>query len=798
MAAPGATADRTAILDGYATQLTRRDEAADRRERALSARERDVRAAQARAHAAERELDQLRAELYAERSAAKQREERVRVREADADARARVVQELVAASKATAADLAAKRQQTQAASDKLASMYAALRNAQDSLAALRTREERVAQREQECTDVVGALDTRQAELDALQGELQRLQEQVARREASVADTAALLPLKDVLPALRQAQDEFRALRRRRSDRPVSPTPRRGTGDEARSLAAFFGEVTALARALDAREQTIQRREDALTTRERGVDEAKEKASIALEAAESREREAARREAAAEDAKQVLRQVELNMQRVVDAEHALDKREQACRDSERRAADREAHIARQRKLLAAQEKSIRRAGDTVRHIEGGIAREKEENKQTTQRLQALEDELATREALLNTRMVELDVREARQNRSESAARANNSLAQARRTRLDSVPVNPGPVVDEREQVDEPEERILPSEDAINTANPGMATAANASNSIRQPTAVHEANSDEEVMPVTGGANAAAAPNTNEANIGGASAGAAAGAGAGGPSTAQTVRKQLTFGRTPVAAEAARSESGSDVGVSGGGSGGGVERASELRAELRAERAAWVEKAERLDTVATGILGELQSTGSQLLPAIDKVREELGAIRTEAGTPWVESGDVGSEKARQREWGRRMSAQLETINQVHAGLYDAFNRVLPEATPVAPPPTTRREPLRTRLQQEDNSPPSQSRVEQLLKEIDITPKKTRRPRRKGTRVRGQGQSRALVGTRAQSVTISSDMLAPPQPQPPPPLPSVSRDLINQPTIKALRRELGLDES
>eukprot|EP00171_Calliarthron_tuberculosum_P017741 IDg17741t1 len=163
---------------------------------------------------------------------------------------------------------------------------------------------------------------------------------------------------------------------------------------------------------------------------------------------------------------------------------------------------------------------------------------------------------------------------------------------------------------------------------------------------------------------------------------------------------TVRKQLTFGFTPSAFESQRpsdqvqnpfnpalveasaeernSEDSSEV------------AAEQLHGELKAARGLWIEKVKRLDTVVASMSVDLTTTGTQLLPVIRNVRSELKRIRDEAlkepeGKRSPASTAFVQEQERHRQWAKTMSAQLNTIKEVQAGLLHAFNRVLPNNSP-----------------------------------------------------------------------------------------------------------------
>lgn len=644
--------ERAEALDNLSAQLARRDGALDRREALLSARENEARSIAARARQHERDLEAMRTALYAEQATLAQRRREL-------DARATVVRDLSTTAKKTANQVAEKREELRALNENLASMYAALRNAQQSLVDVNTRAGKTTERENKCAQIVVALDARQRELDALQRELQRLQDEVSRREEAVVVASDVLPLKDVLPGLRTVANEYRDFRQRRADgddnSPI-PQPPHGTAEEARYLIDFFRDIRAFARSLEAREAAAAQLEESLPEREKTVIAREKSLSDGESSLEARRREV---EAQAVEVRNMLEKTEENARRIAAAEERLDGREKKNREMDKRLGDRETHINRQRKLLAAQEKSLKRAGEAVRSHEEGVAGDAKLVVEGRKRIESLEQDIIAREALLRTKEIELSVREARTKRpnlmeSNTAGKTRASVVQ-----LDddesagdtSRASDDGNETESGLDIGTGNERRAGTHLTVRTKQRTSARGRGGTDKavVGMPREDVDASGTGVVLSETSVPIATAAPST--------------------------VRKQLTFGQTPAPIAAGNersSETSSEV------------AASQLHGELKAARAVWIEKVNRLDTVVASMSQDLTSTGTQLLPVIRGVRSELKRIRDEASVDDAGMSSFDGERERHRAWARAMTAQLNTIKQVQAGLLHAFNRVLPQAS------------------------------------------------------------------------------------------------------------------
>ncbi len=650
--------ERAEALDDLSAQLARRDGALDRREALLSARENEARSIAARARQHERDLDAMRTALYAEQAALTQRRREL-------DARATVVRDLSATAKKTANQVAEKREELRALNENLATMYAALRNAQQSLVDVNNRAGKTAERENKCAQIVVALDERQRELDALQRELQRLQEEISRREESVAVASDILPLKDVLPELRSVASEYRSFRQRRADgddNSPTPQPPHGTAEEARYLIDFFRDIRAFSRSLEAREAAVAQLEQSLPEREKAVVAREKSLSEGESALELRRREV---ETQGVEVRAMLEITEENARRIAAAEERLDAREKKNREMDKRLSDRETHINRQRKLLAAQEKSLKRASEAVRSHEEGLAGDAKRVAEGRKRIEGLEQDIAAREALLRTKEIELSVREARTKRS-NLLHTKLKPEGSRNSRASVVELDDdesvGNTTHASDDDNETESGLDISAERERKTDPHLTIRTKHRTSTR---VLHETDN-----PGAAGPSRQNAESTGTGVVLSDTSGPIAAAAA-----PTTVRKQLTFGQTPAPIRNPNdrgSETSSEV------------AASQLHGELKAARAIWIEKVNRLDSVVASMSQDLTSTGTQLLPVIRGVRAELKRIRDEASGNDDGIDSFDGERERHRAWARAMTAQLNTIKQVQAGLLHAFNRVLPQAS------------------------------------------------------------------------------------------------------------------
>lgn len=754
--------ERAEALDDLSAQLARRDGALDRREALLSARENEARTITARARQHERDIESMRTTLYAEQATLAQRRREL-------DARATVVRDLSATAKKTANQVADKREELRALNENLATMYSALRNAQQSLVDVNTRAGKTAERENKCAQIVIALDERQRDLDGLQRELHRLQEELSRREAAVSVASDVLPLKDVLPGLRAVANEYRDFRQRRAngdDNSTLPQPPHGTAEEARYLTDFFRDIRGFARSLEAREASAARLEESLPEREKAVTAREKSLSESESALESRRREV---ETQAMEVRKMLEKTEENARRIASAEEKLDAREKKNREMEKRLSDRETHINRQRKLLAAQEKSLKRAGEAVRYHEEGVAGDAKRVAEGRKRIEALEHDIAAREALLRTKEIELSVREASTKRP-NLVDTNMKTRGTSKPRVSSVQVN-----DDDESVGHTSRA---SDDGTETES-GL----DMGDELRidtQPTVrPKHRTSARVVVDDSDNPDVEKSHQNREASRSGVVLIDTSGPIAAPAVVPSTVRKQLTFGQTPAATTNLNehsSETGSEM------------TAPQRHGELKAKRAACIDKANRLDAIVAMMLQNLSSTGNQLLPIIRGVQTELKRVRNEASEEYGGISSADGEKERQQAWDRTIAAQLYTIKQIQAGLLHAFNN-MPEVSEssqheihVVP---RNRQPLR--LYQERGAP----RSRRARKAIAMVPEPTASVSSVNTAVPDPATSVSSVSTAEKLTTYKVQVPGWDDQETIPRSPRAAAD-----EIKALMREMGIE--
>lgn len=840
-------ADRSTILENYSLQLCRRDEALDRRENMLKKREKELKQSIQRGKEQERELELLRTSMYEERALfqrthSKRKEEledaegKQKAVNDDINGRVAKVTDLLQTSKKTAAELREKREELRRVNENIAHMHTTLRTAQETVDDLRKKSEQAEVRERKCVQIVMSLDRRQTELDELQTKLSALQEDVAHREQSVtqrvSEVQEVMPLKRILPGLRQvARDycEFRQRLMREGDGAAGSTPveePQDSDEEARYLLSFFQDIRAHARALESRESSCAKQEDSLSEKERNLTNLE----AALLARESVLKESERKlslrakeiDTQSKEAKLLAERAEETSKRVMIQEERLDARESTCKESEVLLKEKEAHFSRQRRLLVAQERSLKRAGEAVKSHEAAIMGEAIKFEELKLRLEGLDEDLRSREALMKTKEIEFSLREAR------LQQHNNRIRETRMT--DSL--KDSSELDDEGSGNSKVSQVAASssERIIDFSEPAITK--NVSRRDRpRPTGVHDnsrvedtlqeaektENDDHKESRKVVKSTRARAPRSTavtETSV---------------PADNQptnvlpgTVRKQLTFGFTPSGLEPQRPSDQMQIPFNPPLAGATTEEgnseesseaaAEQLHGELKAARALWIEKVKRLDTVVASMSVDLTTTGTQLLPVIRNVRSELKRIRDEAlREPEAKRSPASAafvkERERHRQWAKTLSTQLSTIKEVQAGLLHAFNRVLPNSSPgnvffepevsVAKP--SRHLPLQSLQLQESDTSSTKSNsggeskdvatTEQLLKAL--TPVKTKRKSRKGSRRNESSGSEASVTESSRQprfrVAIPSWNEYQPIPRIQPTLPSASEELA------ALLREL-----
>lgn len=862
--------ERSSILENYSEQLSRRDEALDRRESVLKKREQELQASLERCKQQEREMELQRTSIYEERalfqrktserkSYLDQMEGDQKAAVDDLNGRVAIVNDLLQTSKKTAGELREKREELRKVNETLAHMHGTLRNAQKTVAELRAKSEQATVRERKCAQIVISLDSRQTELNALHDKLTAMQEELVRREKVASqrenEVHHILPLKRILPALRQAAQDYAEFRSRMmceeeeeaQGRHVIQVPR-DAEEEFAVLREFIQEIRAHARALESRESACVKRDEAVAQRERSV------ASLesALLAREKTLKESERMlgirgkevEAQFKEAKVLAENGEENSKRVQKQEERLDQREVACRETELLLKEKEAHIGRQRRLLVAQERSLKRAGDAVKSHEAAVANEALKITESKLRLEGLDEDLRAREALLKTKEIELSFREARQqhkdgsrgrrNRTQNTSNeqvlgdsdgfsGNTRVSQmaASSSEKDSTSVDVEPVRKSRHRRDR--EAVPPSR--LETAGQGVEEMGNmesgsnvaVKNDAPRPPVVTEISE----------------PTDKEVTA---------------PAVAGTVRKQLTFTPSAIVSQAQnpRTRSTVDTAVptdnavftstnnprvrpsvipaptavvadSGDSEDSSEIAAGQLHGELNAARAVWIEKVNRLDKVVSSMSVDLTTTGKQLLPVIRNVRSELNRIRYEAlsepeNKRSPASTAFASERELHRNWAKSMSTQLNTIKEVQAGLLHAFNRVLPNSSPgdaffetdtthVIRAQSVPLQPLQLQETRSDSTSKSKSRgesaattqaTEALLKAL--TPAKPERKARKLSK-----KNAASASSSELSITENSKLpqytLAVPTWHDMRPIAQAPRSTSTE--LAALRRELGLDQ-
>ncbi len=761
--------ERSAILDNYSVQLSKRDEALDRREHLLKRRERELEQQLERCKQQGRELEVMRSTMYQEKTAfqltADKRKEEFEQAEASHRAvaenltgRMAIVNELLETSKKTAAELREKREELKQVTENLAQMHSALRTAKKTVGELRTKSEQALVRERKCAEIVVSLDERKTELDSLESKLSALETELTQRERSMADRLSdaevVLPLKRVLPDLRKVVNDYSDFRQSlmgEGGTDSNPTPSddpQTLEDEVRVLQKCFRDLRTHARAVAVRENSCAKKEDSLAERERSLATVESSISAREQTLRDAERNLSVRSKEVElqmkEAKAVLQRSEDNTRRVMQQEERLSNRESAVQEREALLKEKESHLTRQRKVSVAQEKSLERAGEAVKSHEAEVANDARKVQEMRLRLESLEGDISSREALLKTKEVELVVREAAVDVSNRRAR-HEITRNATRVTVRSA---------------DPEAAV--EEAASQLAGRGSVPSLNMSEIIEDRPASEASDQHDkssvaasEHNDVSGNQPANAVVDTQN------------------PDSAllpSTVRKQLTFGFTPNNLEQdvppnqaglSNLENGSDH--SEGSEAESERAAQQLHDELKAARGLWIEKVNRLDNVVASMSVDLMTTGTQLLPVIRNVREELQRIRAEAQEEPKDNQSPASaafavEQERHREWALSMTAQLNTIKEVQEGLLHAFNRVLPSnmAGRDRDPFFTRRperneypqiEHLQT-VRMEDSeggNPNSKSRThsteenstDELLRKL--APAKPRRKHRKGSRRR-----------------------------------------------------------
>lgn len=732
----GVDLERTCILDDYSAQLARRDKALDTRESLIDRREKELQVSKQTISEQLREVESLKASLYAERAGfATQRSALVNDRK-EIDSKASVIRHLIKTSKNTSLELDSKKHELRKCNENLAQMYAALKAAQESMDGLRKRENRTVERESKCTDIVIALDNRQKELDTLQNELHRLQNALSKREASVAHAIQVIPLKDCLPELKQVAREYAEFRARRADNTGQGDINMGMGEtsndpkeHARKLKDFFNDIRTFARSLEAREAATIRREDALNSREKSHAEAAEllAAREKTVAEKFREVESAQRKLDSDShaSKEMWEKSSENLRKITAMEEQLETRERACRDEEVRLADKLKNIERQVALINAQEKSIKRTGASLKGFEEALRRDARKVKEEKSEIARIEGDVEAREKLLKTKTMEIEVREARLKRVDIFHSVSNTTNINDANDSRALNADKG---DTRNRHRSRNKSRVNGNDNGNRASSKTMQAdgrnSEASSSGSGSTAGNDqlgsdrANSDAAID-----INIDDSVNINAVDVGSTKGGRNARISDTSDAAAEkslpsqrTVRKQLTFGRTP--------NVNVNVNESTSTSSSSEQAAEQLHGELRAARAVWIEKVNRLDSVVASMSQDLTSTGTQLLPVIETVRSELHRIRDEASSQNEQNNNTGGsgnkfteEQARHRHWAHVMTTQLNTIKQVQTGLLHAFNRVLPPPneqeheqysaqtanTPVYQPSSLPREPLQPRQTQ-----------------------------------------------------------------------------------------------
>lgn len=830
--------ERSSILDSYSSQLAIRDQALDRRDYLLKKREKEVESKWEACKQEARELELIRSSIYHEKSAfrlasakrdndLKDAEKTQSSMENELSSRLEVVNELLETSKSTASELREKREELKRVNERLAYMHSTLRTAKKTVSDLTSKSEETLTRERKIAEAAAALDARERELKSIEGNLVVLESELWKRERSLserlAEADAVLPLKRILPDLRKVAGEYRDFRRgvmrqgETSGVSDEDEPPQNVEDEARLLCAFFGDLRSFVRAVAARENACATKEELLSERTRSLAASEQSLSSRERSAREAERNVSTRLAEADlqttEAKALLLRSEENTARVAEAERRLQVQETSLQERENLLHDKEAHLSRQRTLLEAQEKSLERAGEAVKKHEAAIDAEVSKIEEMRAKAEGAQNEIRARESAFKTKEVEISAREAAVNVATRRARLERPRgAVGCGRRLGDAGADEGA-----------------DEGATTEAVTAGVASGNLSDGGEEPTGVAHASEPAPPQVTTTIENVDAEASVHPDVVPKTQTTAAS-------QLPATVRKQLTFGghtpRNPLPTSlppqpvVPRSENASEA-ISRASDAESDQAAGQLHEELRAARGIWIEKVNRLDSVVSSMSVDLTTTGAQLLPVIRGVRDELARIRSEA----MQEGDeeeesharaaFETERRRQREWGVVLSAQLNTINEVQAGLLHAFNRVLPNSrvqmdaesfyserrrvrTTTSPqvelPVMERREALRLTETEADSAngsrPGSEESAADARRAVPGAKRKARRKHRKGLRQPGGHRAeRSMTDDsneqNAFALAVAGSKKFPYRPPRPPLMPLSDIDHLD-----AIRKELGLD--
>lgn len=710
--APGG---RSAILDEYAGQVTKRAAALDARAAVLDERERALEKTLKECVARKERVDDLENAFRKEMSVFlgdfSKRQQKLSVAEDKQNrcmkvlrTRVAMARDLLVDIKSVSDELRCKRRELDSVLRELAAAEVALTAAKHERQELDTDSQRRRKEESRLDEERTALQRLSTRLENAESRTREREDALRERERDVSEQAAKLnvmrPLQGLVAPLKSLvidyQEAFSSDDRTRVRLPIQLVATTDNEQDYTSLGqsvlSIVQDLRSMARSCGVKQSEISERLRSAVEREKRVTQ-RERILLAREASVD-EKEQCAAQAQAETGQRRV-EIESAWASAEESRKENEERDSLLRSREAKLRDREVALMRKESSMqqtlhevSAKDKSVRRAHNAVIERERATDDTAVQLEDMRRKLEVLERDIKLREEILATREIEISAREgscalrlgsaqrgASGSQLDTESRANSGQNNQNdelgiNVRADDVSMHDvEPMEKEQELVD----------DAVDAARL-TATSGTSSSARGDGLGGRDRNGSLNASRVPAQPNSPTSLNVPRPADG-------------------TVRRHLAFEGTqrrtrPRAASATRRDTKVDEPPQGAPHVPHTERGSDAESETSYEqrleelitaRSVFVERVARLEAVLSSMSSDLRATGAQVGPVLLRVHSELERIRSEVAVSTDAQQNaatepnvaVGVERNLHSKWAGILRRQLDTVRDVQAGLLIALN-------------------------------------------------------------------------------------------------------------------------